>query len=255
MIDSHFHSRVMREKGLDPETLLAESTRLGFAGGLDIGIAAGDITERAALRRSFPNVRLAAGLYPAEAAAEDRETKLEHLAADLGRYMVSAVGEIGVDLHWNYATAQRQMELMRRQIELANHFHLPVVIHNRKADEEVLQILRETTPVAGGIMHCFSSGPDVAAEAVELGLSVSFAGNITYKKSEPIREAAAAVPETRLLVETDSPFLSPQKLRGKANHPGHIGYVYETLAEVRGISMEELITRVRMNFEELFPIG
>jgi TatD DNase family protein len=255
MIDSHFHSIIMREKGLDPEALLAESERLGFSGGLDIGISAGDIAERFALSRRFPQIRLAAGLYPSESAAEDVEEKLHDLARDLGRYFVSAVGEIGVDLHWNYAEAQRQMDVMARQIDLANTFELPVVIHNRKADREVIEVLNDHTPVAGGIMHCFSGGPYLAREAIELGLYISFAGNVTYKKSETIKAAAREVPESRLLVETDSPSLSPQAVRGTPNHPGHIGLIYETLAEIRNVPEDTLISQVRSNFEELFPLS
>jgi TatD DNase family protein len=254
MIDSHFHTRIMARKGLDPEALLEESRRRGFAGGLEIGIDAGDIAERVQLHRRFPPVRLAAGLYPAEAAAEDREEKLQALARDLGRYFVSAVGEIGVDLHWDYGGAEPQMELMRRQIELANRFELPVVIHNRKADTQVLEVLHSLPPAAGGIMHCYSGGPETALEAVDLGLHISFAGNLTYKKSDEIRAAAREVPENRVLVETDSPSLSPQKVRGLPNHPGHIGLVYETLAEVRECSLESLVSLVRSNFEELFPL-
>ncbi len=255
MIDSHFHTCVMRDKGLDPTALLAESEAHGFAGGLDIGISAGDISERIELGRHFPQIRLAAGIYPAESSSNDLEEKLQWLSRDLGRYFVSAVGEIGVDLHWNYAEPERQMMLMRRQIELANHFELPVVVHNRKADREVMEILRSTPPSAGGILHCFAGGTDIAREAVEFGLHISFAGNLTYKKSETIREAAREVPANRLLVETDSPFLSPQKVRGKPNHPGHVGLVYETLAEVRDVPVDQLIEIVRSNFEELFPLA
>ncbi len=252
MIDSHFHSAMMKKKGLDPRDLLETAMKQGLAGGIDIGIEAGDAGDRCWVREMFPSIKLAAGLYPSEAEFEDIEARLDILKTDLGSFSIAAVGEIGVDLYWNYGTADRQQELMRRQIELANQYQVPIIIHNRDADQEVLEVLKTTEPVCGGILHCFSSDAGAARSFLDYGLYISFAGNVTYKKSEALRKAAAVVPLERLLAETDSPFLSPQKVRGKPNHPGHVGFVYQQLAEIHQIEIEQLITSVAKNFNRIF---
>ncbi len=253
MIDSHFHTAMMRKKDLEPDTLLTRALELGMIGGIDIGIEAGDTCNRTWVSEKFPDIKIAAGLYPSEAEHENLADRLAILRHDVESFPISAIGEIGIDLYWNYGTVERQRELMRRQIELANMHRLPIIIHNREADREVVEVLRSTPPEAGGIMHCFSSDAAAAREFLDAGLYISFAGNLTYKKSEELRNAARDVPLDRLLAETDSPFLSPQKVRGKTNHPGHVGFVYYQLAELHNIEVEELIRIVAENFTRLFP--
>ncbi len=253
MIDSHFHTAMMEKKGVDTEAAIFRAIEAGMRGGLDIGIAAGDTAARSWVHANFPQIRLAAGLYPSEAEHENLADRLSILRYDLETFPISAIGEIGIDLHWNYGTVERQQELMQRQIELANLHRLPVIIHNREADDAVLEVLRSTPPADGGIMHCFSSDAAAARAFLDAGLYISFAGNLTYKKSEKLRNAAREVPPDRLLAETDSPFLSPQKVRGKTNHPGHVGFVYYQLAELHNIEVEELIRIVAENFARLFP--
>lgn len=254
MIDSHFHSRMMLKKGIAPRNSLKKALELGLRGGLDIGTEAGDTAGRAALIDDLPQFGLAAGLYPSEAEHEKLQDRLDLLVRDIENLPVVAVGEIGIDLHWNYATMERQRELMIQQVEIANRYGLPTIVHNRDADKEVAEVLKEHPPLAGGIMHCFSSGPEAAKIFLNSGMYISFAGNITYKKSDEIRAAAArTVPIDRLLTETDSPYLSPQAVRGKPNHPGHVGYVYEEVASLRGMDLEELVEAVQKNFFRLFP--
>lgn len=253
MIDSHFHTAMMRKKGLDADVLLGRAVAAGMQAGIDIGTEAGDTGTRTWVHEKYPQIRLAAGLYPSEAEHESLKERLSLLESDVQTYPVAAIGEIGVDLHWKYGTVARQQELMQRQIELANLHRLPILIHNREADDEVAEVLRSTPPTAGGIMHCFSSDAAAARAFLDAGLYISFAGNLTYKKSEELRNAAVQVPLDRLLAETDSPFLSPQKVRGKPNHPGHVGFVYYQLAELHNIEVEELIRIVAENFARLFP--
>ncbi|MDZ7793722.1 MAG: TatD family hydrolase [Spirochaetia bacterium] len=252
MIDSHFHSAMMEKKGMDVRPLISQALQAGLAGGIDIGIEAGDTARRQWIQQEFPQIKLAAGLYPAEAEHEEITGRIALLCEDIERFSPAAVGEMGVDRYWNYATVERQQELMRRQIEVANRYRLPIIIHNREADAEVLEVLKDTPPRAGGVLHCFSSHAGAARSFVDAGLYISFAGNLTYKKSSALREAAAAVPLDRLLAETDSPFLSPQKLRGKLNHPGQVGFVYRTLAELHGQELERLIQLISENFGRLF---
>lgn len=255
MIDSHFHSRIMGKKDLDTRKLLEKAVTAGLVGGLDIGTEAGDTAGRATMIDGFPQFGLAAGLYPSEAEHERLQDRLDLLLRDLQQFPVVAIGEIGIDLHWNYTTPKRQRDLMIQQIEVANRYGLPIIVHNRDADEEIAEVLKEHPPAAGGIMHCFSSGPEAAKTFLDAGMHISFAGNITYKKSDELRAAARAVPIDRLLTETDSPYLSPQAVRGKPNHPGHVGYVYETIASLRSIDPEKLVEAVRENFYRLFPLS
>jgi len=253
MIDSHFHSAMMQKKGMDVRALISQALQAGLAGGIDIGIEAGDTARRYWIQQEFPQIKLAAGLYPAEAEHEEITGRIAMLCEDIERYSPAAVGEMGVDRYWNYATVERQQKLMREQIKVANLYGLPIIIHNRDADAEVLEVLKESPPQAGGVLHCFSSHAAAARSFVDAGLHISFAGNLTYKKSDALREAAAAVPVDRLLAETDSPFLSPQKLRGKLNHPGQVGFVYHTLSELHGQKLERLIQLISENFSRLFP--
>lgn len=252
MIDSHFHTNVMHKKGLDADTLLSRALAAGMSGGIDIGIESGDTAGRLWLHEKYPEIKLAAGLYPSEAERANLDDSLRMLTEDLKKFPIAAVGEIGVDRYWNYGTVDRQQQLVQRQIELANRHQLPVIIHNREADREVSEVLRTTPPKGGGIMHCFSSDSAAARDFLEAGLYISFAGNLTYKKSEELRKAAHTVPLDRLLAETDSPFLSPQKVRGRLNHPGHVGFVYYQLAEIHNIEVEQLIKAIAQNFSRLF---
>jgi len=255
MIDSHFHSEVMREKGLDPVSVFESIFSKGFTAGIDIGTRAGDTAERAWIHERYGSISLAAGLFPAEAEQPDTEKRLDLLIADLNNHPVRAVGEIGLDLHWNYATPEKQQDLFIKQIEIANQFGLPIIVHNRAADRLIEETVRAHPPKSGGIMHCFSSDYAYAERFIQCGFYISFAGNITYKGSEGIREAARKIPLDRLLVETDSPYLSPQKVRGRPNHPGHIGYIYREIASIRGVDLEEVVYTVSKNFSSLLKIG
>jgi TatD DNase family protein len=247
-IDSHFHSLIMADKGMDAGRLLKEAAEAGLRGGLDVGILPEDTERRLALTAPFPWIRLSAGIYPGGS-----EGLLPDLEKRLCTGMFSAVGETGIDLHWNYAPAEKQAELFIRQIELANAFRLPVVIHSRKADREVLSALRQCRPEYGGILHCFSSGYETAKSCIDLGLYISFAGNITYKHTDEVREAAVKIPADRLLLETDAPYLSPQPVRSKKNQPGFIEHTYSFTAGLRDTDQEELQRQVAKNFFTLFP--
>jgi TatD DNase family protein len=255
MIDTHFHSLVMKQKGLDPGELLASAFGAGLRAAIDIGTRADDLAERLALVRDFPEVFMAAGVYPSYSVEGDLPALVERLEGEIlgcGRPLVG-IGECGIDLHWDYAPAARQQELLHLQIELANRLGLPVIIHNREADGEVLEVLRLRPPEAGGVLHCYSSGGDVLSGFLDAGMYVSFAGNLTYKNARDIQEAARRVPLERVLFETDSPYLAPVPLRGKPNHPALVVHTYRLFAELRGIDPEDLVIQVRSNAAALFP--
>ena len=252
MIDTHFHSAVMQKKGLDTAGLLTEAFDLGLSGGIDIGLTPSDFQERSALLKDFPDILLSAGCYPSEVEKTEVKTLLEKLENLLKKENPAAIGEIGLDWHWDYGTRKEQKELFAGQIELANRYGLPILVHNRNADPDVIDILEAVHPEAGGILHCFSSDHKIAEKVLDLGMHISFAGNLTYKKNSSLRTTAGKLPADRLFLETDSPYLSPQKRRGKPNHPGHIGYTYEVLAEVLGVDLKELVSIISSNYQKFF---
>ena len=251
-IDSHFHVREMEKKGLPVREILARCFADGMAGGVDVGVDLEGADTRRALIAGFPTVRYSAGLAPHVAGRAGYRLELELLERSIAERRPAAIGEIGLDDHWKYGTPEIQRELFVRQLDLAARFDLPVIIHSRDADEDMLEILGKHAPPRGGIMHCFSSDYRVAAVCVDLGFLISFAGNLTYKSSRNLHETVRSLPLDRLLFETDSPYLSPAPLRGRLNDPGNIGYVYACAAELRGMETEELVRTAAATFAGLF---
>lgn len=251
-VDSHFHTLVMEDKGLPATKILNECFVAGMAYALDIAVSLQDFEERRARLADLHQVYLTAGLHPSNAGSVSFEVEEARLRSALSSQQVVALGEIGLDWYRNQGTAEQQRDLFASQIELANELHLPVVVHNRDATADILDLFAAHPPASESVMHCFSADTEAARRFLDLGFSISFGGNLTYKKSEDIRAAAAITPDDRILVETDAPFLAPQAVRGKPNHPGFVGYTYEFLAEMRGQSADELATAARANFERIF---
>jgi TatD DNase family protein len=255
LIDSHFHLLEMRKRGLDPETVLRTLAQQGFAGGLDVGISWDDVQERLSLLSLWPNIRIAAGIGPWGAQGEDSiEDAVIRFAAKTASYGVDCIGEIGLDNYWRYGTPARQHELFIRQLQLAKKWKLPIAIHTRDADSVMARILQERDFPQGGILHCFSSSWEVAKAALDKGLHISFAGPITYRKNEGLRHMLAAVPDDRLLLETDSPYLAPEPYRGHVNTPAHMVTIYAEAARIRGVTAAFLAESILSNFNALFPI-
>ena len=251
-VDSHFHTLVMREKGLPATDILHECMETGMAYGLDIAVSLDDFEERRDCLAEVDRVYLTAGLHPSNAGAVSFETQEPRLREALSNRQVVALGEIGLDWYRNNGTPAEQRDLFASQIELANELRMPVVVHNRDATDDILNVFVSHPPAVESVMHCFSADAEAARQFLDLGFSLSFGGNVTYKRSEEIRGAAAITPGDRILVETDAPFLTPQAVRGMPNHPGFVGYTYEFLAELRGQSPDMLATAARANFERIF---
>lgn len=254
LIDSHFHLLSMKEKGFDIPSLLKEMKSLNFSGGIDIGINTADHTERVHLLQEYPFIRIASGIGPWGASHEKSVTQMvDELSTLFIDRKPDAIGEIGLDFYHNYGTIKKQKELLIQQIELANALKLPIIIHTRDADDEMQSVLEQYNFPHGGIIHCFSSSMSFATFALSKGFFLSFAGPITYKKNDELREVLAYTPLSSLLLETDSPFLAPQPKRGKPNTPLYISYIYEKAAEVKECKVDELIHAVNENFTRLFP--
>jgi TatD DNase family protein len=252
-VDSHFHTMVMVEKNLPAEQILDYTFAEGLAYGLDIAINLEDFEERKTRLDRFSGVYLTAGLHPSQAGSIVFTDAEAVLRAALSDPRVVALGEIGLDWYRNHGTPEEQRDLFVSQIELANRLGLPVIVHNRDATEDIFEVFRSHPPAVEGIMHCFAADAGFARRFLDLGFSLSFGGNVTYKRSEDIREAARITPSDRILAETDAPFLAPQAVRGRPNHPGYVGHTYEFLAELRGESSAEVLARAaRENFERIF---
>ncbi|HVB37905.1 MAG TPA: TatD family hydrolase [Vicinamibacterales bacterium] len=254
MIDSHCHlaDDVFAE---DLGDVVARAKAAGLEAACCI-LAAGDEGEAARATQvatAWPEVRFAVGVHPHNAEQfGDRASDVTRngLAASSG---ACAVGEIGLDYHYDYSERGVQQEVFRAQVALARELKLPVIVHTREADEDTLRILRtEGGGRLQGVIHCFTGGPDLARGALDLGFYISLAGIVTFPRAAELRDTAKLVPDDRLLVETDSPFLAPVPHRGKRNEPSWVARVIEVLAETRGTTAAELATRTSANFRQLF---
>lgn len=167
---------------------------------------------------------------------------------------VVAIGEIGLDYHYDNSPREIQREVFKRQLALAKETGLPVVIHSREAKKDTLEIIRNSG-IDKGVLHCFSGDMDMAERAMAMGFYISIAGPVTFKNARRLREIAQAIPDDYLLIETDAPYLTPEPFRGKRNEPSYLVHIARTIAEIRGISMEDIARITTLNAKRLFGIG
>ena len=205
-----------------------------------------------ALAERYPFVYAAVGIHPSDCAGTG-EAEFAALRKLCGHEKVVAVGEIGLDYYWkDNPSKEFQQTVFRRQIELAIELDLPVIVHDREAHGDSLAIVLDY-PEARGVFHCFSGSPEMAEELLKRGWFLDFDGPITYKNAQKAPEVAAVTPLDRIVVETDSPYLSPAPLRGKRNDSRNLSYIIEKLAEWKGVSPEEMTRITRENGLRLFP--
>jgi TatD DNase family protein len=265
MYDTHFHSLQMSRRGLDVPQLLARALERGLDGAVDVCVDPGELEERIGCSGSFAAIRYAAGFYPSEATrfeepADAESVALVHgekamvqqLSLALRHPRIVALGEIGLDYYHNPETRNAQRALFACQVELAAARGLPIILHSRESDDDLIDILAAVRPPAGGVAHCFSSGTSVARRLLDLGFMLSFAGNLTYPPNIQIQESARFTPDSALVVETDAPYLAPMPLRGQANQPAFVSHTYGYLAKLRNVGVEALVMAVRENVTRLF---
>lgn len=257
MVDSHCHLADEAFR-VDLAAVVSRTRAAGLQHVLCI-LAAGDGAEAAQadrLETLWDGVRFAIGVHPHNAAALDGNLPrvTEVVERELaGRPSTRALGEIGLDYHYDFSPRALQRDVFAAQIALARALNLPIVIHTREADADTIEILRRAGGGSiRGVFHCFSGSPERAREALDLGFFLSFAGMVTFPKASSLRETARFVPDDRLLVETDSPFLAPVPHRGSRNEPARVALVAETLAAVRGTTAAALIEATDRNFTALF---
>ena len=246
MIDTHAHLDALD----DPGAAVTRAREAGVTRIISIGTDPDSWARTLGLVEEHEGVYAVLGLHPHEARAGFDVGVLPKL---LSHPKVVGVGETGLDYYRDYAPRDAQVKLFIYQLGLATQAGLPVVIHNRAADDDTVAILRQWF---GGtvVLHCFSSS-GLLAEAIEQGWYVSFAGNVTYKGADELREAARAVPADLLLAETDCPYLAPEPVRGKANEPAFVVHTLAVLAEERGIEPDELAARIDANATAAFRLG
>ena len=258
--DTHTHLILLQTKEMDWKTLFQTCVDNGLELALDVGTNTDTFEERLGMVNQFKELYITDGLSvsKSELPADDIKRRLDDLEKQVSAHReggkLVAVGEIGLDNHFEYGGVQAQKELFDSQLEIAKQFDLPVVIHTREADPDTYSMLSSAKLGRGGIIHCFSSDWEWARKYLDLGFYISFSGNVTYKKSECIQEAAAKVPAGRILAETDAPFLTPQKVRKYPNWSGFIGHTYDCIAALRGTLPEELAVQVCRNFRTLMGL-
>jgi TatD DNase family protein len=251
MIDSHCHlaDAVFED---DLPGVIARAKEAGLTSALTI-LAAGDAgeAERAAtVTALWPEARFAVGVHPHQAhecAAPGRASALVEAALAANPHVV-AIGEIGLDYHYDFSPRDVQRAVFDEQLALAARIRLPVVIHTREADDDLFGMLEARAGDIAGVFHCFTGSIEAARRALDLGFLVSFAGIVTFPRGQNVREAAVIVPDDRLLVETDSPFLAPVPYRGKRNEPAWVVRVAEALADVRRVDPHAIDRIVTSNF-------
>lgn len=206
------------------------------------------------IAEQFPDVYAAVGVHPHDASTCD-SARLEAFK-DLARSKrVVAIGETGLDFHYNHAPREVQERALLEQLKLADELSLPVVIHCRDAERRLVEIVRDVgIPRAGGAIHSFTGDSSAARELVELGFYISFSGIVTFKSAGKLRDAAKLVPDDRIMVETDAPYLAPEPYRGRTNEPAYVARTLDVVASVRGADVAALGARIMRNASELFRI-
>jgi TatD DNase family protein len=250
LVDSHVHLDD-RKFDADREQIVERARAAGVKCMLSIGTGNGPPDLEAGIRMAeqYPFVYATIGVHPHDASKATEETWKR--MSELARHpKVLAVGEIGLDYHYDFSPRDVQRSVFERQLALAAEHRRPIAIHTREAWGDTLDILRAHWQ-GGGIMHCFTGGEAEARQSLDLGFHLSFGGVLTFPKAEEVRASARMAPEDRLLVETDCPYLAPAPHRGKRNEPAYIVETARRLAEVRGTTVEEIGRVTSANFERL----
>lgn len=266
LVDSHAHLDSDRYAE-DREAMLLRAREAGVETVLAVGIGDGPETMHRALELSreyasnpsMPQILVSAGIHPHEAELAD-QAALDRLNALAVEPEVVAIGEIGLDYFYDYSPRDVQKRVFIEQMEIAAAHKLPILIHCRasadssNAWDDTLELLKQNWQHTGlgGVLHCFAGERSHAEQAMDIGFLVSFAGNITFPKAQPIRDVAAKIPAERLLIETDAPFLAPVPHRGQRNEPARVRYVAEKLAEVRDVDYETMALTTTENFHRFF---
>lgn len=251
MIDSHAHLTDERFAG-EVEPVMVRARAAGVEAVVTIGTDLADSRAALDLAGRFDDLWATAGVHPHAASTADAAA-LDELRSLAARPRVVAIGETGLDYHYDFSPREAQRAAFAWQLRLARELELPVIVHAREADADLAAMIAEHGREVRGVLHSFSSGPDLLARALDLGWYASFAGMITFRSWTDL-DSVRAVPADRLLVETDSPYLTPVPHRGKRNEPCHVPLVAARAAEIRGVPVEELSAAVTRNARRFYAL-
>lgn len=247
---AHYDSRKFDE---DREELLNSMQENGIGTIVNVGATWKSVTTGLELANQYPFVYAALGLHPDEV-GDLNEERFAILKTECQKDKVVAVGEIGLDYYWDNESHDIQKQWFVRQLELARDLDLPVIIHSRDAAEDTLKIMKEHAQGMRGVIHCFSYSKEMAEEYVKLGFYIGVGGVVTFKNGRKLKEVVEAIPLERILLETDCPYLAPEPHRGKRNSSLYIPYIAEEIANLKGITYEEVVAQTEQNARALFRV-
>ena len=252
LVDSHGH-RDFPDFADDLDGIVQRARAAGIGRMVTISTRVRKLPDLLAITERFDDVYCSVGTHPHNA-HEELDIGPAELVAESAHSKVVAIGEAGLDYHYDNSPRAAQEQGFRAHIAAARDTGLPLVIHSRDADDDMAAILEEETGKGAfpAVLHCFTGGKELARRAIALGLHISFTGILTFKNSQNLRDIAASLPADRILVETDAPYLAPGKYRGKRNEPSYVVETAKTLAQVRGVSEAEIARQTTENFFKLF---
>lgn len=249
-LDLHAHLNMLEE---GPDEALRLAREAGVVKVVTIGTEPTDLPVVLQLaEKNYPNVFCTLGIHPHEGQIYTPEIG-RFIEAHLADPWVIAVGEIGLDYYYEHSPHEEQKQAFRAQLEIAARHGMPVQIHTRDADEDTVEILKEFKGRVRGIIHCFTGTPYLAKEVLELGFNISISGVVTFKNAETLRDIVRSLPLDRIHVETDAPFLAPVPMRGRKNTPAFVVHTAKFVADLKGITVDELARVTRENALKMFP--
>jgi len=250
MIDTHCHLNIEEFKN-DYEQVISDAKLEGVNQMIVIGIDPVSNLKAIQIANSFQNIYATVGIHPG--VVDDYDiSSIENL---LKEPKVIAIGEIGIDLYWRQDNLEKQKEIFIKQIELAIKFNLPIIIHTRNSFSKAYDCVKPYKGKVKGVFHCFSSTLEDAKKAIDLGFYVGIDGPVTFKNAKDIKEIATHIPLEKILIETDSPYLSPHPFRGKRNEPKRLKYIAQAIADLKGIDISLVIQQTTKNAKSLFKLG
>jgi TatD DNase family protein len=252
LIDSHAHLD-MKEFEKDREEVLLRALNGGISYIITIGIDLASSLKALELANRYHFVFSSIGYHPHNSHDVDSR-KLKELSRLVSEPKIVAWGEIGLDFYRRHSPRDKQIEVFREQLEMAIHFDLPVIIHNREAHRATVEILKKTVPRHRGVIHCFSGDYDLAMEFIEMGYYISIPGTVTYKNAHQVQEVAARIPLAHILLETDAPYLAPVPKRGKRNEPLFVQYTAQKIALLKNMDVQEVALQTSENVRNLFSL-
>jgi TatD DNase family protein len=252
LVDSHCHLDFPDFAG-ELDEIVVRARAAGVRSLVTISTRVKQHARVLAIAEQFPGVYCSLGTHP-HYAQEELDISVDDLMRRAVHPKIAAIGEAGLDYHYDFSARDAQQLTFRRHIAAARNTGLPLVIHSRDADSDMKEILTEEVGKGAfaAVLHCYTGGPELAQRAVELGFSISFTGILTFKHSDPLREIARELPSDRILVETDAPYLAPVPHRGRRNEPAYVVETAQVLAETRGVTLSEISRQTTENFFRLF---